>query len=138
MSKRTVQIKLMVSPEENEIIRKNAKACDRVPSAYIREMALNMYVLPCDYSAVTEHTKQISAIRNAITQLVFTVKKSGCYVPLDLEYILERMKDIFKLEKEFHGNLLQFEDELKIKLEQTVQTIVNEHLVKTAPENKKD
>lgn len=138
MSKRNIQIKIMVSQEENELIRKNAKACDKIPSAYIREMAMNMYVLPCDYSVVKEHTKQISAIRNVITQLVFTIKKSGCYVPLDLEYILERMKDIFKLENQFLGNILQFENELKSKLEQTVQTVVKEHLAKTTPETKKD
>lgn len=128
MSKRNIQIKIMVSPEENELIRKNAKACDKIPSAYIREMAMNMYVLKCDYRAVEEHTKQISAIRNSLTHLIFTIRKTGSYVPADIEWILEKMNAIFKLERQFLQNDLKFRDEIEANLEKTVQTIVNEHL----------
>ena len=134
MSKRNIQIKIMVSPEENEIIRKNAKACDKIPSAYIREMAMNMYVLKCDYKPVEDHTKQISAIRNTLTHLVFTILKTSNYVPADLEWILEKMKDIFNLEREFLRNDLKFRDKLEAELEKTVQAIVTEHLAKNTNE----
>lgn len=135
MSKRNIQLKILVSPEENEIIRKNAKACDLIPSAYVRGMALNMYILPCDYTIITEHSKEISGIRNAITQLVFTIRKRRDYVPMDLEYILERMKEIIKLQKQFLQDFRRFEDRFRDEMEQTVRTVVQEHLSKTNPGN---
>ena len=128
MSNRKIQLKIMVSPEENEIIRKNAKACGRTPSAYIREMATNMYVLKNNYKAIEEHTQEISVTRNAINHLVFTIRKTGRYVPPDIEYILEKMKAIFKVENQFLQNILQFQEALREELMKEVQSIVNDHL----------
>lgn len=130
MSNRTVQIKLLVTPEENEQIRKNAMACDRVLSAYVREMAMNMYVLKYDLDSVTEHTKEISKLSQCINPLVYTICRIGNYFPADLEYILERMNKIYELERQFLQNDFEFHNEIRAQLAETVRTVVGQHLSK--------
>lgn len=96
-----IQIKLVVNKKEHEQIKNNAKACGKTISAYIRELALNMCLIEHDTSCVTKHTTEISSYRNAITQLIFTIKRTGNYTPADLEYIVKNTNDILNSEKEF-------------------------------------
>ena len=130
MSKRTVQIKLVVTPEENEQIRKNAKACDMTTSAYIREVAVNMCVFPLDITPLTEHTRGTTQLRKAINMLVFTIRKSGSYIPVDLEYILKKLNEILKMEGRFLDHCMEMRDMIEKSIANTVRTIVEQHLTK--------
>ena len=101
--KKNKKTQLLIRLSEHELlqIQKNASACGKTVSAYIRELALNMCLLELDTSCVTKHTSEISSYRNAITQLIFTIKKTGNYTPADLEYIVNNTNEILKSEKEF-------------------------------------
>ncbi|MBR5015129.1 MAG: hypothetical protein IKY16_11100, partial [Bacteroidales bacterium] len=99
MRKRDVQIKIMVTPEEDAQIQKNAKACDKTVSAYVREMALDMCVYQYNYRAVQEHTAQLSLINKAVIQLLFTIRRLGSYAPADLEYMMNKVHEMQLLEK---------------------------------------
>lgn len=98
---RNIQIKLRVNEKEFEQIQNNALATGKSVSAYIRETALNLCVFNSDTICITEHTREISAYRYAINQLVYTIRKTEKYSPKDLEYILDKTNEVLKSEKEF-------------------------------------
>lgn len=127
---RDSQIKLMVNEKELQQIKNNALACGKSTSAYIREIALNMCILNIDDSCVTNHTNEISANRNAINQLVFTIKSTGNYTPVDLEYILEKINEMLKSEKIFLNNYDKAIESNKKLISRTVRNIVKKHLKK--------
>lgn len=125
---KTSQLMIRLSEDDHEQIQMNAKACDKTVSAYIREMALNFCVLDCNYEKIIDHTHEITSLRNAVNQLVYTIKKSGEYVPADLEYILAKMNDISKSENNF-VNIMLDEKEKKTKaIAKEVRKLVREKL----------
>ena len=128
MNERKVQVNFVVTESELKQIKKNASACDKTLSAYVREVALNMQTIPFDHSIVTLHSNEISAYRNAINTLVYTIKRTGTYTPADLEYILTKTKEILKSEKTFLQNYISFIEETKKLIVKTVRNIVQNHL----------
>ena len=125
-----IQIKLVVSKKEQEQIKNNAKVCKKTVSAYIREIALNMCLFERDYSSIERHTAEISSYRNAINQLVFTIKKTGNYTPADLEYIVNKTNEVLKTEKEFlniYKNSIESEKKL---IARTIRQTVKENIKK--------
>lgn len=122
------QLYIRLSEEELEQIQTNAKAAGKTVSAYIRESAIGFCILNCDYKQITDHTHEITSLRNAVNQLVYTIKKTGDYVPADLEYILDKMNEISKSENKFI-NLMLDEKEKKTKaITREVRKIVREKL----------
>lgn len=128
MRKRDVQIKIMVTPEEDAQIQKNAKACDKTVSAYVREMALDMCVYQYNYRAVQEHTAQLSLINKAVIQLLFTIRRLGSYAPADLEYMMNKVHEMQLLEKEFLQYDIKIHEDLRKQIADTVREIVDTHL----------
>lgn len=131
MARETEQVKLMVTPEEKLQIQKNAKAADKTVSAYIRTMALNTCIIRYDHDAIIEHTHEISSLRNAINQLIYTIMKMGDYTPAYLEDICDLMVKVMDSEKK----LLQMVDKdwtMKEKLlKKQVKNVVNQRLKNT-------
>ncbi len=127
---KNIQIKLVVSKKEREQIERNAKACGRTVSAYIREVALNMCILEHDYSCVTDHTRVISSCKNAIIDLVFTIIKRGTYTPPDLEYIVNTTNQMLESEKEFLDLYDKSVESEKKLLARTVRKVVKENIEK--------
>lgn len=125
---KTIQIKLLVDEKEHQQINENAKACGKTTSAYVRESALNMCIVNIDNSCITEHTTEISALRNAINQLVFTIKRTGNYTPVDLEYILEKTNEMLNSEKEFLETYRTSVESEKKLIARTVRNIVKNHI----------
>ena len=129
-----IYIKFRVNEEEEKKIKNNAKACGKTVSAYIRECALNMCVIPIDVSIVEQNAEEVASYRNVITQLVYTIKKSGRYTPGDLEYILEKTKELIKISREFSDNYLEHLDIVRSTVEKTVKGIVKERKPKRSSE----
>lgn len=136
MRKRNIQLKIMVTPEEDAQIRKNAKACDVIPSAYIRNMALHMHLLEYDLTPITSHCKELASLREAICRLVDTIIISGRYVPADLDYIRAKMTAVLKLQGSILREYDQFVDQLEKELKTTVQNIVTQHLAENIERTK--
>lgn len=99
-------------------------------SAYMRAMSLNMCILKPDYSCILEHTHQLSVIKNAIIQLTFTIIKSGKYVPPDLEYIYNKLDEIYRSEDKFLTEYEKSNKQVQKIIEKTVKNLVNECLYK--------
>lgn len=124
------RLEIRLSEDDLEEIRMNAKACGKTVSAYIRETALNMCVLEADYKAITDHTAELSAYRNAVNQLIFTIRKTGSYTPVDLEYILEKTNLMFKSENQFINLISKSIADNKKIIEKEVRKAVKKHLAK--------
>lgn len=128
MPREVEQVKLVVTPEEKLQIQMNAKAAGKTVSAYIRTMALNTCIFRYDQDKITEHTHEISSLRNAINQLVYTIMKMGDYTPAYLEDICDLMVKVMDSEKKF----LQMVDKdwtTKEKLlKKQVKNVVNQRL----------
>lgn len=128
IEKQTVQVKCYLTESELDQIQQNAKAMDKTVSAYIREISKNFCVLKYDYESILKHTHEITSLRNAINQLVYTIKKTGEYVPADLEFILDKMNEISKSEKEFVGFMLNDKEKKTKAISREVRKIVREKL----------
>lgn len=132
MENKNKQIKLMVSEKEFEQIKSNAAACGKNTSAFLREVALNLCVINTDTTCITEHTSEISSYRNAINQLVFTIKKTGKYTPADLEYIIEKTNLLLKSEKEFLANYNKSLQSEKKTVARIVRQVIKKELTNNA------
>lgn len=128
MENKKTQLLIRLSKKELERIQNNAKSCDKTISAYVRETALNMCVINVDNSCITKHTNEISAYRNAINQLVFTIKKTGNYTPVDLEYILEKTNELLKNEKEFLNTYSKSIESEKKLIARTIRNTIKNQL----------
>lgn len=127
---KTTQLLIRLSESELDQIQKNAKAIDKTVSAYIREIAKDFCILKYDYQSIVEHTHQITSLRNAVNQLVYTIKKTGEYVPADLEYILKKMNEISQSENEFVTLMLDDKENKTKAISQEVRKIVRQQLSK--------
>ena len=123
------QLHIRMSEDELRVIEKNARICDKTVSAYVRQVATEMCVLPLDYECITAHTHEITTYKNAIDLLVFTIVKTGNYVPVDLEYILEKTDQLLKSEKNFLEQYGEFYDRnrklIRKCVSRTVKDIAN-------------
>ena len=136
MTKKNTQLLIRLSEDELNKIQDNAKAMDKTVSAYVRYIAKDFCILNCNYESIVEHTHEITALRNAINQLVYTIKKTGEYVPADLEYILERMKEISKSENEFLNLMINDRDTKTKVIARETRKIVRRKLEQNAKKQK--
>lgn len=118
------QLLIRLSKKDLAQIKKNAAACNQTVSSYVRDSALNMCVVPIDVGIIDSYKEEIQGYRNAITMLTYTIKRKGCYTPLDIEFILENSKSILKSHQNLlKAYLLHVENHVE-KVEKTVQEIV--------------
>lgn len=129
-TRKTSRLAIRLPEKEMEQIQLNARAVNRTVSAFVREIALNFCVLNCDYDSISKHTHEITSLRNAINQLVYTIKKTGEYVPADLEYILNKMNEISKSEKEFLGLMIGEKEKKTKAISREARKIVREKISK--------
>ena len=91
-----IQLSIRISSGEHEQIKMNAQACGQSVSAYVKQNALSMQMIKPDQSVISENTAQLHEQRMAVMQLIYTIMKTETYVPADLEYILEKTKEMLK------------------------------------------
>lgn len=125
-----MRLQIRISEKEMDQIQQNANAMNKTVSAYIREISKNFCVLKYDYDAILRHTHEITSLRNAINRLVYTIQKTGEYVPADLEYILDKMNEISKSEKNFIGFMLDDKEKKTKAISREARKIVREKLSK--------
>ena len=123
-----VHVKLIVTEQEKLQIQKNARAAGRSVSAYIRGMALNLCIFKLNYKEIDDHTHEISSLRNAINQLIYTIVKTGDYYPSELEAIHKLMVKIIDSEKKL-WQFLEKDQARKEKLfKKQVENVINQRL----------
>lgn len=96
--KRTKEIRICVTEEEYETIRKCAEEANIQLSPYIRTVAMNSIIRNYDFRAVLNHTQAIGEIRNYINRLIYTIDARNNYLPKEIETLVNLMSEIFKSE----------------------------------------
>lgn len=89
--KRTKEIRICVTEEEYETIRKCAQEANIQLSPYIRTVAMNPIIRNYDFGAVQNHTQAIGEIRNCINRVIYTIAATNNYLPKEIEYIVSLM-----------------------------------------------
>ena len=128
MSNRNAQIKIRVTAQEADTMRKNAKSCDKILTAYLRTVGSDMCIYCHNVFLSEAHTQPLSATQNSLSHLLLTVGRISNYVPGDMIHIINKMKEIMQLEKEFLGIELQIWDNIKHHIATTTQALVDKHL----------
>lgn len=133
---KTEMISLRFRSDELEQVRKNARALGMTTSAFIRCTACDLLVYRYQHQVVSDHTHQLTALRNAINQLIYSICKTGEYVPSDLEYILDKMDEISVSENKLRLHLMDKQDDYDRAFKQEVRRIIRQRL--ESLENKKE
>ena len=120
------RIKITLSKEEHEQIKRNAEFFGMNVSAYIRKMAADADTISLNFKSVEEHTKYLNIQRRAVMELIYTIIKTGNYTPADLEYILKNSNDVLKSQKKF---LMDFSDEVN-EQERAIAKMIRKKLKK--------
>ena len=100
MAAREHEIRIKLSNDEHEMIRRRAKEVQMQVAPYLRLVAKNPVIKPVDFSAVMAHTKALSEIRASINQLIFTIEATNNYLPREIESIVNMMNAVFRTENE--------------------------------------
>ena len=116
-------------------VRYNARVGIKTVSDYVTEVALNFCVLNYEYEDVIAHNNEITYLRNAINKLMYTIIKTGEYVPADLEFILVKMNEISKSEGKFIVLMLDDTEKKSRVVARTTREIVRKHLAKKSNRN---
>lgn len=122
---KSTQLNLRLTETELEQIQENAKYCDRTVSAYAREVLLNMCFVSANYADIKEHSMKIQVLQMSVMQLIFTILKRREYVPKDVEYILDSLRKLEKMEAEISENHSKFVEIGRKEVRKEVRRIVN-------------
>ena len=98
--KRNIQMKFWVTEEEKRLIdEKMAQLPTKRYGAYLRKMAIDGYIIQVDTTDIKEMTRALSAIGRNINQIAKRVNAGGPTYQADMEEILERLEQIWQLQR---------------------------------------
>ena len=98
--KRNIQMKFWVTEEEKRLIdEKMAQLPTKRYGAYLRKMAIDGYIIQVDTTDIKEMTKALGSIGRNINQIAKRVNAGGPTYPADMEEILERLEQIWQLQR---------------------------------------
>ena len=98
--KRNIQMKFWVTEEEKRLIdEKMAQLPTKRYGAYLRKMAIDGYIIQVDTTDIKEMTKALGSIGRNINQIAKRVNAGGPTYQADMEEILERLEQIWQLQR---------------------------------------
>ena len=98
--KRNIQMKFWVTEEEKRLIdEKMAQLPTKRYGAYLRKMAIDGYIIQVDTTDIREMTKTLGSIGRNINQIAKRVNAGGPTYQADMEEILERLEQIWQLQR---------------------------------------
>jgi hypothetical protein len=104
---RKVQLIVMVTPEERELIQKKmGQFGTKCFSRYARKMLIDGYVIHLDLSDFQRLSGEVNAIGTNINQIAKAVNSTGRVYENDIAQAKERVEEIWQLLKSFLSELL--------------------------------
>ena len=98
--KRNIQMKFWVTEEEKRLIdEKMAQLPTKRYGAYLRKMAIDGYIIQVDTTDIKEMTKALGSIGRNINKIAKRGNAGGPTYQADMEEILERMDQIWQLQR---------------------------------------
>ena len=96
--KRSKQLKIWVSPEEQEMIRqKMAEFGTDNMGAFVRKMVIDGYIIKLELPELREIARHISYLDNNINQMARKLNAGGSIYKEDMEEICANQDEIYKL-----------------------------------------
>ena len=96
--KRSKQLKIWVSPEEQELIRqKMAEFGTDNMGAFVRKMVIDGYIVKLDIPELKEIIRLMGPIGNNINQMARKLNAGGSIYKEDMEEICANQDEIYKL-----------------------------------------
>ena len=122
-------LKIVLTDEESEQMKSNARAVDMSQSAYIKNIALGGgVVLKKNYKTIEEHSQKLDEILKEMKQTIAIIRETNQAFNPDLERLLQCMIEISQTENE----LLQTVRKERAKdtkiFKEAVQKAVNKRL----------
>lgn len=103
--KRNIQMKFYVTEEEKWLIEQKMQ---QLPTqrygAYLRKMAIDGYIINMDTTDIKAFTAELSAIGRNINQIAKRVNAGGSVYKEDIQEILERLDEIWLLQRRILSN----------------------------------
>ncbi len=103
--KRNIQMKFWVTEEEKRLIDEKMK---QLPTqrygAYLRKMAIDVYIIHTDMSSLKEMNKALFSIGRNINQIAKRLNAGGTAYKADMDEIRERMEQIWQLQRRILSN----------------------------------
>ena len=104
--KRDIQLKFRVTPQEREMIEtKMAQFGTTNMAAYLRKMAIDVYIIYTDTADIKAFTKELSAIGRNINQIAKKLNAGGPAYQADIQEIRERQEQIWQLQRHILSSL---------------------------------
>lgn len=94
------RIRFRLSPEELELIDRNANAVGIERNLYVKKMAMHGKIAKLDYKQFDENNQLMKEIKNDINLLIYTILKTNEYFPIDLENINNSLQKIIENQNE--------------------------------------
>jgi len=120
-------LKIVLTDEESEQMKSNARAVDMSQSAYIKNVALGGgVVLKKNYETIEKHSHKIDEVLNEMRQTIAIIRETNQAFNPDLERILQCMIEISQTENE----LLQTVRKERAKDTKTFKEAVQKAVIK--------
>ena len=113
-------IKFRVTEEQDQQIRRNAKAAGKTLSSFCRDVTCNVAMIDFDQDVELQRTETIRSLYNNVRHLFYQIKRDDQYTPADLEFILKVMKEIMRTE----NNVLKERREIKEKIRRETARVI--------------
>ena len=103
--KRTIVLRCPVTAEERALIeQKMAQLPTQRIGAYLRNMAIDGYIIYTDTADIKAFTKELSAIGRNINQIAKRINAGGPAYQADMDEIRERLDEIWQLQRHILSN----------------------------------
>ena len=101
MNKRTEELKIRISPEEKERIKKKMEDAGILNmSAYVRKMALDGICVRLDLADVRQLTVMLRRCTNNLNQYAKRANETGSIYAADIEDLQNRLDEIWELPRQ--------------------------------------
>ena len=106
MNKRTEELKIRISPEEKERIKKKMEDAGILNmSAYVRKMALDGICVRLDLADVRQLTVMLRRCTNNLNQYAKRANETGSIYAADIEDLQNRLDEIWELSRQSLAHL---------------------------------
>ncbi len=103
---RPIQMKIYVSDEEREFIRRKAEIAGASKMTdYLRKMVMDGHILNVDYSMFREINSSLQHISNSINQIAKRVNSTDNIYSEDIKLLKEKQEEVWRLQKSILSRL---------------------------------
>lgn len=105
MNDKRERLNLRLTQDEYNTIKTKATESNKLINTYIKEAAINGFIINHDYKYIDEYSKNLIEYTRAINLLTHSILITGEYFPSDLQMIQEQLNDLLKMKKRLYQKI---------------------------------